>query len=122
MAELIYDDAFEEEIEDLLPSMEKLYDKVHKDLGYLEEYGGETLVPGSNLPPEIQTLQSGKYNGKIKYVRTKQGSDIFRVYFLRGGERFVCLKGWHKTQQDIPKRILNQIERRFEHWEPYLRS
>lgn len=122
MAKLIYDDACEEEIAELLPSLDKLHDKVQKDLEYLEDFGGETLIPGSNLPPDTRTLTQGDHAGKIKYVRTKQGSDIFRVYFFPSGDYIVCLKGWHKKRDDVPKQILNQIKQRFEKWRELIRS
>jgi hypothetical protein len=122
MTKIVYDNTCEEEIDNLLPSLNKLHNKVIKDLGHLEDFGGETLIRGSNLPPDTRSLIQGKYSGKIKYVRTKQSSDIFRVYFFRAGKYIICLKGWQKKQDDIPPRILNQIEQRYEYWIDYIRS
>ena len=122
MPKLVIDEKCEEEIEGIEEDFPDLYENVQEDLEYLEQFGFETTVPGSNLPPETSTLTSGKYDGKIKYIRSNHGNDIFRVYFFLIGDFVVCLLGWVKKQDDIPNRILTNIESRCEKWIDYSRS
>lgn len=98
------------EFKDDLSSIEnenKLLDKVERDLDLLKDEGTKTLY-GSNRPPETSSMSISE-NEKVYYVTTKANSKTYRSYFDVAGDYMICLLGWKKDQQTVPRNIKQKI-------------
>lgn len=116
MPKLIKDQKLEDELEELKGDLPKLYAKVKEDLKFLAYYGYRSIVE-PDKPPHTETYEEG-----IKYVKTRQSKNHYRVYFFLTGDYVVCLKGWLKKQNDISKSVKKNIHKRHAFWQNYLRS
>ena len=85
----------------------KAASKVVRDLELLEEYG--TRLGQPYVAPLVGV--AGMFE-----LRTSFGSDDFRMFFFRAGERFIVVHGIRKKTQRTPARDIEMAERRRAVW------